>query len=1103
MIAGVTGRLLAEAHLEDLIEPGVPPRSGAPDLSIAAEASRAVRRWRRQCAMLGPASSLRALAEVGLEPLAQLLGFRTTASIVAFGTSGLVELQIEAVRVPCLVRPWADRLDALWREATIAGERMGSRWIFVFNGIQLRIADGSRPLANRWIDFDLDTVADDPRSFVALWTTARAEVFLPRHATGVAGFDVLVESSDAFAAGVCRSLRDGVLTASNDVLGALVVRRPSSMQAAFEQALTVVYRVLFLLFAESRGLVPTWHPIYRESYSMDALRGAAERGRAVGLWDGLRAVGRLASAGCRAGDLTVTAFNGRLFDPSRAPLAERRNLDDEAASRAVLALTTRRSPERGGRERIAYRDLGVEQLGAVYETLLDYEPSPGSAALRSTARLARKASGSFYTPQPIAQWIVRHTLAPLVRDRDPEAVLSLRVLDPSMGSGAFLVAACEFLAVAYAEALVTAGRCLPGDIGPEDRAAFRRVVAERCLFGVDSNPMAVQLARLSLWLATLARDRPLSFLDHHIRVGDSLVGAWVSSLARPPRRAARRGAPEQAPQRTAPLFGDEPFRPAVSSALPIRFMLNGPNDTVADVRAKERALAALERPGSTLAGWRRVADLWCAHWFAGTEAPPASAYGTLADHVLSGRGDLPVHLAERHLAHVAEVAMARRFFHWELEYPEVFFDAQGQRLPTSGFDAIIGNPPWDMVRGDWGPAAERARARVENDRLLRFTREAGVYDTRAEGHANRYQLFVERGVALLCHGGRLGLVLPGGWATDQGSASIRRLVFSQCAVDGLVGFENRKAIFPIHRSVRFLLLTATKGASTRRLGLRFGELDVNDLERQSPQVENRYPVQVTPELLERVTGPELAVPQFRGPVELSIAERAATAFPPLGSVEGWAVHFGRELNATDDRGMFLQSQRGLPVVDGKHLHPFRVEVDASERRVDAATARRRLAGRHERPRLAYRDVASATNRVTLIAAILPRGCVSTHTLFCLRTPLPLQAQFFLCGLFNSLTINFLVRLRVTTHVTTSIVERLPIPRRAQAPTAFRELAALAHGLTRVGDENDRARGRAQLDAQVAALYGLSRDEFAYVLDTFPLIERRDRDRALALHRDVA
>ena len=108
---------------------------------------------------------------------------------------------------------------------------------------------------------------------------------------------------------------------------------------------------------------------------------------------------------------TVTAFNGRLFDSSRAPLIERRNLDDEAASRAVLALTTRRSPDRSGRERIAYRDLGVEQLGAVYETLLDYEPSPGSAALRSTARLARKASGSFYTPQPIAQWIVRHTLA--------------------------------------------------------------------------------------------------------------------------------------------------------------------------------------------------------------------------------------------------------------------------------------------------------------------------------------------------------------------------------------------------------------------------------------------------------------------------------------------------------------------------------------------------------------------------------------------------------------------------------------------------------------------------------------------------------------------
>src|SRR5207237_2584529 len=144
---------------------------------------------------------------------------------------------------------------------------------------------------------------------------------------------------------------------------------------ALDQALTIVYRVLFLLFAESRGLVPLWHPVYRASYSIESLvRAAAAGNDARGLWDALRAIARLAHSGCRAGDLRVTPFNGRLFAPSRTPLADRRNLDDNLARRAVLAVSTRLAPDRAGRERIAYRDLGVEQLGAVYETLLDYVP---------------------------------------------------------------------------------------------------------------------------------------------------------------------------------------------------------------------------------------------------------------------------------------------------------------------------------------------------------------------------------------------------------------------------------------------------------------------------------------------------------------------------------------------------------------------------------------------------------------------------------------------------------------------------------------------------------------------------------------------------------
>src|SRR5205823_1928491 len=311
---------------------------------------------------------------------------------------------------------------------------------------------------------------------------------------------------------------------------------------------------------------------------------------AVGLWDALRAIARLAHAGCRAGDLRVTPFNGRLFSPSRTPLADRRNLDDDAAKRSLLALSTRTAPDRAGRERIAYRDLGVEQLGAVYETLLDYEPRiHRSRVTLERGSGVRKTTGTFYTPQPIAEYLIRRTLGPLIDEADADAVLRLRIVDPAMGSGAFLVAACRYLASAYEAALVRAGGCHSSDFGEPERTSVRRTVAERCLYGVDSNPMAVQLARLSLWLATLASDRPLTFLDHHLQVGDSLVGAWIAAMGRPP--AMRRRGKDVA---TLPLFDESGVQTALKDALPIRFNLESiPDDTLDQVRAKERALASL------------------------------------------------------------------------------------------------------------------------------------------------------------------------------------------------------------------------------------------------------------------------------------------------------------------------------------------------------------------------------------------------------------------------------------------------------------------------------------------------------------------------------
>ena len=203
-------------------------------------------------------------------------------------------------------------------------------------------------------------------------------------------------------------------------------------------------------------------------------------------------------------------------------------------------------------------------------------------------------------------------------------------------------------------------------------------------------------------------------------------------------------------------------------------------------------------------------------------------------------------------------------------------------------------------------------------------------------------------------------------------------------------------------------------------------------------------------LVEQMTGAQLAIPELRTRADAAIASRIAFAIPALGDPAGWHAAFGRELNATEDRAHFVagrpRTAADLPVIEGKLIQPFVADVAAARVHLSARTAAALLdpARTYGRPRLAYRDVAAATNRVTLIAAIVPANVVTTHTLFCLKNvELDDDEQAFLCGVFNSFVANFLVRLRVGTHVTTSIIARLPVPRPPRDSAAFREIAALS------------------------------------------------------------
>ena len=1095
---GVAGTLVSDYYLTEILH-----REFAGELGEARRdaARTAVRRWWRETGRaLGPITPLRAIFDTAALPLARILGFHPSSprSCPAAGVL-LAELAGRPGRPASpfpllLVAGWGDNLSSTWRRAVRETLAAGTSWCLSTNGRELRLTDTRHTFSRRHLQFDLAAVADLLPAFSFFWSLLRAEAFAPPSLV-----DRVVAASSEQTLGVCRGLRAGVIDAVSGLLGELLPpprrARPAvgaDPSALYGEALTIVYRVLFLLFAESRGLVPTWHPTYRRSYSMEAARALAEApGPARGLWEALQAMSRLAHAGCRAGTLRVTPFNGRLFAPAATPAGESRRVGDECARRMLLSLTTAPGGRGAPRARIVYRDLGVEQLGSVYEAVLDYRPvvgapraagtAPGTSPSGGTVALVpgsgrRKATGTFYTPSSITDFIVRRALSPLVRDVPPERILALRVLDPAMGSGAFLVAACRYLASVYEEALVAGGRCHPSDIGHEERRAFRRLVAQRCLYGVDLNPMAVQLARLSLWLATLAPDRPLTFLDHRLLVGDSLLGTSLDDVARHPFPGAK--PPPRGRETMLPLFGSDEAEAAMRAVLPSRMRLAAePDDTVDAVRGKERLLAALEGPLSPIARWKRIADAWCALAF-GLDSgarPPGSLFPALADHLAGRRSPLPSPLAERWAAEARGTAAAHRFFHYPLEFPEAFFDEAGGPRDDGGFDAVLGNPPWDVV-----PAS----------RLVRFARDSGVYRALSDGHRNLFQLFVERAVRLARRGGRIGLVVPSGLLTDCGCAPLRRLLLDRCEVDGIVSFDNTGRIFPIHRSLRFVVFTASTGGTTRSLACRVGERSPAALDAiTDPPGPGQFPLVFTRALLERVSGDDLSVPDVRGAADLALLEQLVASSPALGEHEGWSARFGRELNATDDKALFSRGGDGLPIVEGKHLRPFRLALPADAARLAPAAvgvlgAR---AGAFERPRLAYRDVAAATNRLTSIAAIVPAGHATVHTVFCLKTPLDLAEQWFLCGMLNSLVANFLVRLRVTTHVTTAIVARLPVPRPPRQARAFRRIAGLARRLGRSLDP-ERHRGYALLQAEVARLYGLTSQQLDHVLEGFPLIE---------------
>jgi hypothetical protein len=530
---------------------------------------------------------------------------------------------------------------------------------------------------------------DDLRYFAAFFG---ASAFRP----GVDGRSFLeraLADSALHAVEVSGALQQAVFAAVPPIAsGLLGDEEPTreSLDTAFANALVFLYRLLFCLFAEARGLLPVENPDYRRysagHHRIEVVRlidgGRHLSATSDNLYAELRALFRAIDRGDPG--LGVTEYDGGLFDPDGHPWLEGRSVPDATLAPALVGIY------RIGEELVDYRNLSVRTLGSVYEQLLAWELVERDGELVLVESSRRHELGAYFTPEPIVDAIVSRTLDPLtsrlsarVREQGLtgetalEALLDLRVLDPAMGSGHFLVGAVEFIAQAIATD--------PSYEGDLSLAELRRLVAERCLYGVDLNPLAVELARLSLWLLTAREGEALTFLGN-LRVGDSLIGADNETLLDPMTGLLEAHLADAAGELLRQA--GELQRRATHSA--------------ADAREKRRLAEQID-------GLRLPLEVFAAQSLERFR-PPAG----------------------------------RPFFHWTLEFPEVFVDERGEPREGAGFDAVVGNPPYIRVQEIGRELAVYCRARFAS----------------AHGSFDAYVVFLERGLGLLAPHGRLGFIVP-------------------------------------------------------------------------------------------------------------------------------------------------------------------------------------------------------------------------------------------------------------------------------------------------------------------------------------------------------
>uniref|UniRef100_A0A7V2F6G7 site-specific DNA-methyltransferase (adenine-specific) n=1 Tax=Rhodothermus marinus TaxID=29549 RepID=A0A7V2F6G7_RHOMR len=1024
-------------------------------------------------------------------------------------------------------------------------------WGIVTNGVTLRLLRDSTYIRRQaYVEFDLAQIMEEQRfkDFVVLYRLLH-RTRLPQGVAdaGECWLEKYYQHSLEQGGRVRERLRDGVEACLKRLANGFLAHPANgelrqrilapadathrlSPEELYRQLLRLVYRFLFLLVSEDRGLIST-NPIYREHYGVGRLRRFLDRRSAYtdhdDLWCSLKVLWKVLANEQLASMLGAAPLNGELF--------ETLDLDDYTISNRDLLeafwhLAYYRERESQPWRRVNYAALDVEELGSVYESLLDYHPQIDTSGSVPRFELAygseRKSTGSYYTPPELVQELIRSALEPVLAERlkstktlqeKERAILSIRVLDPACGSGHFLLAAARRLGKELARV-----RTEEEEPSPEVlREATREVIAH-CIYGVDKNPLAVELCRVALWLESHAKGKPLTFLDHRIRCGDSLVGVLdvaalregIPDAAYQPvggddRAVARALKQRNAQERSGQmgLFGGSLEDALLSGALAALDVEAIPDDTPQEIARKAERHRQVQQ---SLDPMRKAANLWTAAFF--QEMKP----GGLAITTDTVRRALAGQSLDGRVAGAADsLAQRLHFFHWPLEFPEVFADG--------GFDVVLGNPPWERIKLQEqeffstrdpeianAPNAAERKKRIDQlpktnpelwreyqqalhaaESTSRFLRGSGFYPLTGRGDINTYSVFAERMRAVLRPGGRLGIIVPTGIATDDTNKHFFAEVVTKGELVSLYDFENRKGIFPaIHRSYKFCLFALRKADERSRPAPCPGSAaefafflhearDLSDPERRFTLTSEDF----------RLLNPNTrTAPIFRSRRDAELTKHIYRRVPVLvEEAKGetgnpWGVRFLAMFHMANDSHLFRAraeleaegfrldgnvfvrgAERYLPLYEAKMVHQFdhrfgdyAMQPEGSESTQLPEVPLERLADPNYRvlPRywvpeeeveerlqtkgwdrgwlLGWRDITNTTNERTVIAAVIPRvGVGNNYPLIITKS----AVSSYIGVVLSCVALDFVARQKVGgTHLNFFIFEQLPV----LPPSAFEQ-----------------------------------------------------------------